>query len=172
MSKVGAFLFSKLLLRHCTNELWIGVWHWENPNWDADKLLRTVELAVASGLRRYPKWPYPVLKPYRGYSGRARVAAWQRIRVALQMGLLPPPSRCSVCRNASNTGHYHCENYSKPLDAKPICPACHRALHRRFTAPECWLALVEHFATPGCWFGNLEMKNRSTNSRIKRRDVG
>lgn len=147
------------------------MWHWENVDWDAERALRMVEASVASGSEEYPQWRYPPLKPYLGYSGQQRVAAWQRIWVARRLGLMPAPTCCSICRRLTARGQYHNEDYSRPLDAKPVCPRCHFAVHLRFNAPERWNALVLTFATPGCWFENLKVPEMRHRSRTKRRDV-
>jgi hypothetical protein len=152
------------------------MWHWERPGWNAAKVQAKVEAAVDDGLHAYPIWNYPALKTYQGFSSRERVEAWKRIWVARWMGLIPHPTKCSICGSAGH--HYHNEDYSRPLDAKPVCRACHLAIHQRFRNPDRWMRLVAKFATVGCWFGRLNMCEEASGNgkiastaRIKPRDV-
>lgn len=133
------------------------MWHWNNPDWNASDAQREVEAAVAAGLQKYPEWQYPLLRCYLGFSGQDRIEGWKRVWVARRMGLLPAPTTCSVCLTSTQRGQYHCENYSRPLEAKPICRRCHLALHKRFRNPDPWMKLVSSFQTPGCWFRQLTM---------------
>lgn len=133
-------------------------WHWEDDHWNAGAVQGLVEAAVAAGLQKYPEWRCARLADYQGFSHEQRIEGWKRVWVAQRMGLLPRPFVCSVCLRQTQRGHYHCEDYSRPLDAKPICQRCHLALHNRFRSPARWVKLVSPIAAPGCWYADLSME--------------
>ncbi len=146
------------------------MWHWEQSCWNADEALARVETAVATGQFKYPQWRYPMLKPYRGFSGAQRIAGWQHVWVARAMGLLPSPAICSVCLRACQ-GQYHCEDYSSPLDAKPVCRSCHQIIHRRFHSRPRWADHLKQFGRPRAWFMNLCEDDTTEHGRFKSRNV-
>ena len=63
--------------------------------------------------------------------------AYGEMSKAKRRGELSPPDKCAGC-GASRSQHgfrlqAHHADYSKPLDVRWLCPACHRAVH---TYPE------------------------------------
>lgn len=132
-------------------------WHWEQPGWDASAVQRKVEEMVERGQRKWPVWRWPTPGPYNGCSGEVRIEGWQRVWLAVKTGLIPAPTVCSVCGSKLRV-QYHNEDYTRPLEAKPICANDHRTLHQRFRSPQPWLALVEAHAYDGCWFAGITMK--------------
>lgn len=127
------------------------MWHWEEPNWDSAAAELTVDQAVAAKRVCYPSWRWPPLKSYRGFSSEVRIRGWQKVWAARQLGILPAPTTCSICLCAC-AGHYHSEDYSCPLDAKPVCRRCHTILHHRFKRPQIWEALVSAQNGRHGWF--------------------
>lgn len=129
-------------------------WYWEHPEWDDLVLEAQVDRAIRSGTCKPPDWKWKTPRPYNGFFGEARIAGWKKVKVALKLGLLPKPERCSICLR-SPAGQFHNEDYSRPLKAKPICPSCHRILHQRFRYPETWSNLLTTHSQPGAWFAHL-----------------
>lgn len=117
------------------------MWHWKQSNWDSPAAERAVEQAAAAKRVCYRSWRWPPLKTYRGFSSEERIRGWQKVWAARELGILPAPTRCSICLSAC-AGQYHSEDYSRPLDAKPVCRRCHIILHQRFQRPQIWEALV------------------------------
>lgn len=130
------------------------LWYWERSSFDDQMLERLVDANIASGQIVRPDWKWKLPKTYNGFSGEERVRGWQKVKVAIALGLIPKPEMCSICLR-SPAGQMHSEDYSRPLLAKPICPRCHRILHRRFKSPEIWSGLVFRYSYDGAWFSAL-----------------
>src|SRR5438309_1116375 len=84
---------------------------------------------------------------YNGWSGEERLAVLPVIRAALAEGRMAQPTRCSVClvygsshAGAADAIVFHDEDYSRPLEAYPICRNCHRLVHMRFWRAREWAA--------------------------------
>lgn len=139
-------------------------WHWEQPGFDDLAIQKAVEEMVASGRAKFPTWNYPVPGPYNGCTGLERIEGWQRVWLAVRTGLIPSPTTCSVCL-AHGKMQYHNEDYTRPLQAKPICPSCHKIIHSRFKNPKGWLQLVARVRRPHhrMWFEDIAMVERDTN---------
>lgn len=133
------------------------MWHWQQPGWDDQLVERMVDDAIAQGRVTPPEWVWPLTKPYNGASGEQRVLGWQKVKVAMTMRLMPWPKQCSICLVSGKGMQYHNENYFRPLQAKPICPGCHRTLHRRYREPRPWRMLVARCNYEGAWFADLPM---------------
>lgn len=58
-------------------------------------------------------------------------AARGKVNKALASGKLIKPNICSVCGENGTTEAHH-EDYSKPLDVRWLCSACHKKLHRKW----------------------------------------
>ncbi len=130
-------------------------WYWEEPGWD-DKALETIlDEAIARGEITLPEWRYPPPKTYLSFTPEQRICGWQKTWAAIRLGLIPRPSRCSICLTNQGRMQMHAEDYTRPLNAKPICPACHRRLHMRFRSPEQWRLLVFKHAYSQAWFLSL-----------------
>jgi len=127
-------------------------WYWEEPGWDDKALEATLDEAVARGDVTLPEWRYPPPKHYLNFSPEQRIRGWQKTWAAIRMRLIPRPSQCSVCLTSRGRMQMHAEDYTRPLNAKPICPACHRSLHMRFRAPEQWAERVKRYSFPEAWF--------------------
>lgn len=106
-------------------------------------------------------WSWPMLGPYNGNSGEERVVGWQKTWAGVYAKLIPTHRTCSIC-GSTETVQNHNEDYLRPLNAKPICGACHKVLHRRFSAPRPWLQLVAaHRRSDTDWFADLCMVERT-----------
>lgn len=110
---------------------------------------REVDQAIANGFR-VPRWGWPIPGPYNGATGHERVAGWQKVRVAEDMGLLTRRERCGLCR-APDAHQRHGEFYFRPLTSRPICRSCHFHVHARFKRPENWSALVQRMPDAEPW---------------------
>ncbi|MFZ2586822.1 MAG: hypothetical protein WAZ18_01670 [Alphaproteobacteria bacterium] len=112
--------------------------------------------ATARGLP-IPVWKWPPLKAYNGFTHDQRVKVWQAVKLAIEMGLMPPPSTgtCEICRTRQNLC-YHSEDYSV-LAPYILCQRCHRLIHQRFKTPEAWQAHVARYHQDGAWFTALPL---------------
>ena len=126
-------------------------WHWLEPKWDDLAIQMQVEAVIASGKMNTPKWS-GTINPYQGFTPQERINGWKITKCAFAMGLLPKPTMCSVCGTTQRTMESHTEDYSRPIQSKPICRSCHRLLHNRFKKPARWKKLVDAHAYPGAWF--------------------
>jgi hypothetical protein len=59
-----------------------------------------------------------------------KVKAKSKVLDAKRAGRLVPPTGCEAC-GSEVTLHAHHWDYSRPLDVKWLCPACHHAEHIR-----------------------------------------
>lgn len=127
-------------------------------DWDDREVEQKVLAAFNSGLQsRYNRYGVGT-NWYNGASPTLRAEGGERIRAAVRMKLIPVPLECSVCRNKPGGRiHYHSENYWRPLACRPICPGCHRALHKRFVDPHNWTGLIGRHRHPGAWFLDIAM---------------
>ena len=62
-----------------------------------------------------------------------KAAAWKAVEQALKTGALEKPESCEDCGECmpSRDIHGHHHDYSRPLDVRWLCQACHRAVHAR-----------------------------------------
>ena len=132
-------------------------WHWLEPDWDDHVIQKQVEIAIASGRIKPPSWS-GTIKPYQGATPQERINGWKITKCAILMGLLPEPTMCSVCGTTQRTMESHTEDYSRPIQSKPICRSCHRILHNRFKNPERWKAFVDKHAYPEAWFTSISLQ--------------
>lgn len=60
---------------------------------------------------------------------REKTDAHNAIRTAKKKGDILPASKyiCSMCKQRQ-ASHYHHDDYSRPLDVKPLCYKCHNSL--------------------------------------------
>lgn len=114
---------------------------------------QAVDQAMANGCR-VPRWGWPMPAPYNGATGRERVMAWQKVRIAEDMGLLGARHQCGLCRGA-NAPQWHTEIYFRPLTSRPICRSCHLHIHLRFKRPDAWRARVRQAVHAEAWIGRL-----------------
>lgn len=59
--------------------------------------------------------------------------AGTKVGSAIRRGDLIKPDECSVCGSKPPSGeiHAHHDDYSKPLDVRWVCRACHMAIHNK-----------------------------------------
>lgn len=122
--------------------------------WDDRAVEKIVDEAIAAG-RTKIKAVRMNLADYNGYSGDLRVLADRKIKVAIELGLIPKAGRCSVCGTTEGRIDYHNEDYSRPLQTVAICVKCHLALHNRNRAPgyaASWKKRVEAYGDGTKWF--------------------
>jgi hypothetical protein len=100
--------------------------------WDDRAVEQSVDEAIASG-RTKIKASRMKLCDYNGFSGVLRVLADRKIKIAMELELIPRTEECScsVCGTSEGRIDYHNEDYSRPLQAVAICVKCHLALHNR-----------------------------------------
>lgn len=101
---------------------------------------------------------------YNGWNGEERLAVLPILDAAVAAGTLAPPTRCSICLmsgssdwRASDAIVFHDEDYSRPLDAYPVCKPCHRLIHLRFWRVDEWEQLVAQNTREGAWFRQLTL---------------
>ncbi len=125
--------------------------------WDEAQVESAVAAAIESGSTKVKKSSMK-LGPYNGFSGEMRVVADRKIKVAIELGLVPKPSACSVCGKSEGRIDYHAEDYGNPFQVAAICQGCHMKLHNRHRSPgfaASWRSLVERHGDGQKWFDKL-----------------
>ena len=130
--------------------------------WDDRAVEQAVDEAIASG-RTKIKASRMKLSPYNGYSGELRVLADRKIKIAVELGLIPPAKECScsVCGTSGGRIDYHNEDYSRPLRTVAICMKCHLALHNRSRSPgfaASWEKRVKAYGDGTKWFEHISRR--------------
>jgi hypothetical protein len=123
-------------------------------SWDDRAVERAVDEAIASG-RTKIKSSSMKLGDYNGFSGAQRVLADRKIKIAVELGLIPPAGQCSVCGSTEGRMDYHNEDYGRPLQTVAICMKCHMALHNRRRSPGYaanWEKRVKEYGDGAKWF--------------------
>lgn len=126
--------------------------------WDDRSVEEAVDEAIALKLTSVKKSSMK-LGPYNGFSGEVRVLADWKIKVAVELKLIPRPTRCSVCNKSTGRIDYHAEDYGRPLRVAPICQGCHLSLHNRLRGAgyaESWRRRVGQYGDGTKWFEHLE----------------
>lgn len=122
--------------------------------WDDRAVEQAVDEAIASG-RTKIKTSSMKLGDYNGFSGDQRLVADRKIKVAVELGLIPKAAKCSVCGTTDGRMDYHNEDYSHPLQTVAICMKCHMALHNRHRSPgyaTSWAKRIEDHKDGTKWF--------------------
>lgn len=128
--------------------------------WDDSVVEKQVDEAIASG-RTKIKTSHMKLGPYNGYSGELRVLADRKIKIAIELELIPKAKQCSVCGTTEGRIDYHNEDYSRPLQTIAICMKCHMSLHNRFRSPgyaASWEKRVNDHGDGTKWFELISRK--------------
>lgn len=84
-----------------------------HTDWDDRVVERAVDAAIAlrqTSVRRSSMR----LGPYNGFDGQVRVLADQKIKVTVELGLIPKASRCSMCGTNEGRIEFHAEDYGRP----------------------------------------------------------
>ena len=128
--------------------------------WDDREVERAVDDAISSGRTRIKVTRMPGLGAYNGFSGELRCIVDRKIKVAVELGLIPPAreSGCSVCGNTEGRIDYHNEDYSRPLQTVAICMKCHLSLHNRFRTKgyaASWDKRVKQYGDGTKWFERI-----------------
>ncbi|WP_233620273.1 hypothetical protein [Burkholderia multivorans] len=103
---------------------------------------------------RLPQWRWPVIGPYNGFSGAARIRGWQLVRFYQRNGWLHYDDVCSVTGNAGGTG-LHNEDYSRPWNALPVSKRSHTLIHTRARFPKTWAIFLANEALSDTWATTL-----------------
>jgi hypothetical protein len=107
-----------------------------------------------------PQWHWPLIGPYNGFSGSARIRGWQLLRFYQTNGWLIHNEVCSVTGVAGDI-QLHCEDYARPWDAFPVSNRVHRLIHTRRRYPRAWASFVVNEALPGGWITALSSNGDS-----------
>ncbi len=102
------------------------------------KLLKPVDLKNAN----LPKWPWPPLKNYNGFTSNERIHTWKVGTYLLNIGAIAKPKTCDICKHKKPIG-FHSENYYNILNDPFLCKSCHSILHLRFRHPHSWYRLLD-----------------------------
>ncbi len=128
-----------------------------NTPWDDRAVEKLVDEAIASG-RTKIKASSMKLGDYNGFSGKLRVQADWKIKVAKELKLIPEATQCSVCGTTEGRIDYHNEDYSRPLQTVAICKKCHFSLHNRHRSPGWitnWEKRVKEYGDGTKWFEHI-----------------
>lgn len=128
--------------------------------WDDRVVERLVDDAIAGG-RTKIKTSHMKLADYNGFSGDLRVLADRKIKIAIELKLIPPAGQCSVCGTKDGRIDYHNEDYSRPLQTVAICMKCHLALHNRYRSTgyaASWEKRVKEYGDGTKWFEHISRK--------------
>lgn len=132
--------------------------------WDSEAIEKLVDAAIASGQTKV-KMSRMKIGSYNGFSKEQRLLADRKIKVAIELGLIPKAFQCSVCGTMDGRIDYHNEDYGQPLRAAAICVKCHMALHNRGRSPgypESWARRVKRYGNGSKWFERLTTPNVGT----------
>lgn len=99
---------------------------------------------------RLPQWRWPLIGPYSGFSGAARIRGWQLLRFYQVNGWLTYEDVCSVTGVAGDT-QLHNEDYARPWDAFPVSKRAHRLIHTRHRFQRAWREFLADEALPDTW---------------------
>ena len=77
-------------------------WHWLAEDWCDLEIEAYVEAEIASGNVTPPEWKWRIPATYNGADGNVRVTGWKKVKVAISLGLLPPPNTCSICLRSTS----------------------------------------------------------------------
>jgi len=130
------------------------------PPWDDQAVESAVDQAIASG-RSKIKVSRMKIGPYNGFTGDQRLIADRKIKVAIEMALIPVATECSICGETNGRMDYHAENYGRPLQVAAICSKCHLALHNRFRSPgfaASWKKRVDAYGDGSKWFEHIAVR--------------
>lgn len=130
--------------------------------WDDRAVEAAVDEAIISRRTKVPPSRMR-LAPYNGYSGELRNVADRKIKIAIELGLIPKAGQCTVCGTTEGRIDYHNEDYSRPLQTVAICQKCHLALHNRFRSPgfaSSWQKLVKAYGDGSKWFEHIGADTR------------
>ncbi|QWC90321.1 hypothetical protein KB891_14800 [Cupriavidus metallidurans] len=97
-----------------------------------------------------PNWRWPVIGPYNGFDGGARIRAWQLVRFYEMNGWLRYPQVCSVTGREGEVA-LHQEDYARPWDAYPVSRRAHLLIHTRGRYPNKWAAFLADEAVSDTW---------------------
>lgn len=103
---------------------------------------------------RLPQWRWPLIGPYNGFSGGARIRGWQLNRFYRQNGWLHYDGVCSVT-GAVGDVDLHDEDYLRPWTAYPVSKRAHTLIHTRARFPKAWAAFLANSALPDTWAKSL-----------------
>lgn len=128
--------------------------------WDDREVERAVDDAISSGRTRIKVTRMSGLGSYNGISGELRCIVDRKIKVAVELGLIPAARElgCSVCGNTEGRIDYHNEDYSRPLQTVAICMTCHLSLHSRFRTrgyAASWDKRVKQHGNGTKWFEHI-----------------
>jgi hypothetical protein len=128
--------------------------------WDDRAVEQAVDEAIATG-RTKIKASRMKLGPYNGFWGEQRLLADRKIKIAIDLDLIPKPKTCSVCGTGEGRIDYHNEDYGRPLQTVAICQKCHLALHNRDRSPGWaanWQQRVKDCGDGTKWFEHISRK--------------
>lgn len=100
------------------------------------------------------QWRWPVIGPYNGFSGAARIRGWQLIQFYRANGWLTHDDVCSVTGAPGET-QLHNEDYVRPWDAYPVSKRTHILIHTRARFAKAWAAFLANDALPDTWAKTL-----------------
>jgi hypothetical protein len=103
---------------------------------------------------RLPQWRWPLIGPYNGFSGGARIRGWQLNRFYRQNGWLHYDGVCSVTGAVGHVG-LHNEDYSRPWTACPVSKRAHTLIHTRARYSNAWANFLANEALPDTWAKTL-----------------
>ena len=129
-------------------------------SWDDRAVEQAVDEAIASG-RTKIKASRMKLGPYNGFSGEQRAIADRKIKVAIELGLIPKAKECSIAGTEGDRIDYHNEDYGRPLRTVAICQKCHLALHNRHRSAGWaanWEKRVKAHGDGTKWFERISRK--------------
>ncbi len=105
-----------------------------------------------------PKWNWPPLKSYNGFTHAERVQTWQVGWWLLNSGVIIKPKKCDICKQDRYVS-FHSENYYSVLTDPFLCKSCHTVLHLRFKHPNGWNRLMDRCrGKDDTWFSILDTK--------------
>ena len=86
--------------------------------------------AIKKDVKRYEK--YRKSKEKWAKLNRNKRKAHNKLKRALQKGIILKPNKCQICRKTNCNIYGHHYDYNKPLNVIWVCSECHGKLHKKY----------------------------------------
>ncbi len=103
-----------------------------------------------------PQWRWPLIGPYNGFSGAARIRGWQLTTFYRAKAWLTYGNSCTATGVVGDT-QFHNEDYARPWNGYPVSKRTHRLIHIRARCRLAWTNFLANEALPNTWAESLTL---------------